>query len=67
MTPKEIRGLEPGQWITFTPTIFSEGIDGRIEEFNPDGTFYVIWDDDHRSIMKLSQLHSSKFQLKEST
>jgi hypothetical protein len=61
MTPKEIRGLEPGQWLTFTPNIWADSIDGKITDIGPE-TIRIEWDDGLVSVMPPANLHSSKFQ-----
>jgi hypothetical protein len=65
MSPEEIRTLEVGQWLTFTPTIWSQPISGQILSVDPEGHLYIVWDDEHRSLIKPDQLHSSKFQLED--
>lgn len=60
MTPQEIRGLKAGDWITFTPTIWSDPIDGQVVELRPN--IRVEWDDGHVATVNTDQLHSSKFQ-----
>jgi hypothetical protein len=65
MSPEEIRTLEVGQWLTFTPTIWSYPIPGQIKYITPKGYFHVEWDDGHYATIKPDQLHSSKFQLED--
>ena len=61
MTPQEIRDLKPGSWLTFTPTIWSDPIDGQVVTSDDRGLM-IEWDDGHTAPIKPDQLHSSKFQ-----
>jgi hypothetical protein len=64
MSPEEIRTLEVGQWLTFTPTIWSQPISGQVIRVDDQGLM-IEWDDGHTAPIKPDQLHSSKFQLEE--
>jgi hypothetical protein len=59
MTLSELRALEVGSRLTFSPNIWSPGIAGRVIEITPEGV-RIEWDDGHRGLT--NYLHSPKFQ-----
>jgi hypothetical protein len=68
MTPAQIRELKPGQWITWTRSIWATPIDGKITEiWRADHSldFFIEWDDNITTIESAEKLGRSSFQPRE--